>query len=244
MCPLTTCRNFFKETVKLVIGNGENKVELVVPKDRLCQVSEFFAAACSDRWASGRDGVIKFEEEDPKIFGLFLAWVFDGSIENSEDYIPLEYTDNESKKECLKNIQSQLVKCFLLGQQLLSPDFKNAAIDLINANCKLGLQISCAVLRIYANTATGSPLRRLVVDTTIAKASSFRPRLAPTESYETHKYFEEYWLESLNSFRYHAKRGIRVKACYDRDRCEYHEHPGKPDGYSCTKEYDFSKWLV
>ena len=92
-------RNFFRETVK---------VELDVPKDRLCEVSEFFAAACSDRWASGRHAVIKLEEEDPKIFSIFLAWAFDGDTENSEDYIILEYADAESKKECLTKIQAQL----------------------------------------------------------------------------------------------------------------------------------------
>jgi hypothetical protein len=233
-------RNFFKETVKVVIGDGENRVELDVPKNRLCEVSEFFAAACSDRWASGRDAIIKLEEEDPKIFGIFLAWAFDGDIKNSEDYITLEYIDAESKKECLTKIQVQLTDCFLLGQQLLSFDFKNDVIDLIIANYRLGLRLSSdpVLLKIYTNTAPGSPLRRLLVDTAVSKAGHFRPRSKPTDSYETLKCFEEYWLEILNSFRYHSRpgrRGARLKACYDRDRCEYHEHPGKPDGYSCTK---------
>lgn len=85
-----TNRNFFKATVKVVIGKGK---ERVVPKDRLCEVSEFFSVACSDRWASGRVDVIELEEDDPQIFGLFLSWAFDGRIENSEDYVVVDDTE-------------------------------------------------------------------------------------------------------------------------------------------------------
>jgi len=84
---LTGCRNFFKETIKLVIGKEKDKIEINVPKTPLCDVSGYFKAACSVRWLSGREGVINLEDEDPKIFNIFLAWLFNGSLESSEDYI-------------------------------------------------------------------------------------------------------------------------------------------------------------
>lgn len=77
---------------------GEKKVEVKVTRVRLFEVSEFFVAGCSSRWASGREGAISFKR-DPKVFSLFLAWEFDGAIENSEDYIVVEGADIESQKE-------------------------------------------------------------------------------------------------------------------------------------------------
>jgi hypothetical protein len=57
---LITERGFFEETVKIVVGKGENKKEIAnVPKRRLCEVSDFFGGACSDRWKSGLEGVIE-----------------------------------------------------------------------------------------------------------------------------------------------------------------------------------------
>jgi hypothetical protein len=83
-----------------VVGNREEKKEIInVPKRRLCAVSEFFAKACSDGWKSGRDGIVELENEDPKLFSLFLAWAFDGSIENSEDYIIVKDEDKKSLED-------------------------------------------------------------------------------------------------------------------------------------------------
>lgn len=45
-------RDYFT-TVKLVIGKRDLHVKVDVLKNRLCEVSEFLALACNDRWASG-----------------------------------------------------------------------------------------------------------------------------------------------------------------------------------------------
>ena len=74
--------DFFENTVKIVVGKGEKKIEIInIPRDRLSDVSEFFAAGYSDRWTSGLDGVIEFEEVDLKIF------------KNLEDYVIVEDKD-------------------------------------------------------------------------------------------------------------------------------------------------------
>ena len=44
-----TERDFFENTVKIVVGKGEKKIEITnIPRDRLSDVSEFFAAGYSD----------------------------------------------------------------------------------------------------------------------------------------------------------------------------------------------------
>lgn len=67
---LINYRDFF-QIVELIIGQGKNQVLVNVPNARLCEVSEFLAACCSERWPSGREGVIQLEDEDPKIVSLF-----------------------------------------------------------------------------------------------------------------------------------------------------------------------------
>jgi hypothetical protein len=95
---LITKRNFFEDTIKIVVRKGDKKKEIKnVPKQRLCEVSEFFNRACSDRWKCGHKGVIELEQADPKIFSIFLAWAFDGKIENSEDYIIVKDKDEDVK---------------------------------------------------------------------------------------------------------------------------------------------------
>jgi hypothetical protein len=134
-----TKRDFFENTVKIVVGKGEEKIEITnISRDRLSEVSEFFAAGFSDRWKSGLDGVIELEEVDPKLFRIFLAWAFAGNIENSEDYIIVKDKDEDVKDEDVVSWEEssearhfQLVKCYLLGQLLLAPNFRNAVMDLI-----------------------------------------------------------------------------------------------------------------
>jgi hypothetical protein len=240
-----TDRSFFKETVKVVIGKGAKLVEIDVPKYRLCEVSEFFAAACSHRWASGREGVINLDEEDPKVFSLFLAWAFDGSIDASEDCIIVDGIDAKNRERSALKRHRQLIDCFLLGQKLLAHDFKNAAMDLIVKSYELCHQefntipaLSPGVAYIYANTSPCSPLRRSLVDTVLAKsAADFFTIGVSRDGHEPSKYYEEYLIEVLavaRPFVVSRKFVIIPKACYEKDPCVYHEHPGKPSDYICT----------
>jgi hypothetical protein len=161
-------RNFF-QTVKLIIGKGEQQVVVNVPKDRLCDVSEFFSAGCSDRWASGREGVIELEDEDPKVFSLFIAWAFDGGVQNSEDYILIESADREARKQSSIQRHSQLVECYILSERLLAFDFKNAVMNLIIQSYKSNSVEFNIINRIYECTPVGSPLRRSLVHRSLQK---------------------------------------------------------------------------
>lgn len=225
-----------------MVGKGEEKKEIIcVPKGRLCVVSEFFAKACSDRWKSGRDGIVELENEHSKLFSLFLAWAFDGNIENSEDYIVVKDKDEdkESWQDSSEKRHSQLIDCYLLGQMLLAPDFQNAVIDLIikKFNCIVGASHQ-QICKIYGNTTKGSPLRSSLLHTLIANGP-------PDDHYEDFEHplcepsrdFEVYLLEyAIYTRRYVVEDLGRHKAPWERDRCDYHDHPGKPSGHSSTKE--------
>jgi hypothetical protein len=243
---LITERGFFEETVKIVVGKGDKKKEITnVSKQRLCEVSEFFSRACSDRWKSGREGVIELEQADPKIFSIFLAWAFDRNIENSEDYIIVKDKDEDIKswEDSSTDRHCQLVDCYILGQELLAADFKNAVMDLIIKNHKFHTKQFCSISATswqdicddYGNTPSGSPLRRSLLDTVIAIGKSgFHDNDFLDPHYQPSKVYEEYLIELFNRAR--PSVNGRHRAPWERDRCDYHDHPGKPSSYSCTKE--------
>jgi hypothetical protein len=187
---LITKRDFFEETIKIVVGKGEKKEIINVPKGRLCAVS---AKACSDGWKSGRDGIVE------------------------------------------------------LGQMLLTSDFKNAVVDLIIKSYRFNLQkCDCLVgasrqqiCKIYGNTTKGSQLRSSLLYTLIANGppdghyEDFEHLL-----YESSREFEEYLLEyTIYTRRYVVGRSGRHKATWETNRCDYHDHPGKPSTCSCTEEF-------
>jgi hypothetical protein len=190
-------------TVKVVIGTGEKQMEIHVPKNRLCEVSEFFAAGCSDRWASGREGVIRLEEEDPKVFSIFLAWAFGGGVQNSEDYIIVDEKETDSEKHSSRNHHYQLVQCYILGEKLIAFEFKNAIIDLIIKSQRSIVRkfntTPCSspkgICMIYANTPAKSPLRRVLIHTLIAGEFKIRKKCLSSDTSATFQCYEEFFLD-------------------------------------------------
>ena len=64
---------FTQGSVKVVVGSPPNQAEFNIPKWAICEASEFFEAACSDRWSCGQQGVVKLEEDDPEVFTMFIV---------------------------------------------------------------------------------------------------------------------------------------------------------------------------
>lgn len=155
--------------MKLIISKGTEQVEIDVPQKRPCEISELFAGACNNHRASGLEGIINLEDEDPKIFSLFLGWAFHGNIEHSDDYIVTsEGIDVETKSRSFFEQHNQLIESYILGKKLPAPGFRNAVIDLLIRGFEMDNRrfrtISCSrpcdIVKIYKNTLPGSPLSR------------------------------------------------------------------------------------
>jgi hypothetical protein len=56
--------------------SGKEKEEINVPKRRLCEVSEFSTAGCSDPWKSRHESVIELEGVDLRYSAYF--WLGQG----------------------------------------------------------------------------------------------------------------------------------------------------------------------
>ncbi|KAH7319406.1 hypothetical protein BKA65DRAFT_569783 [Rhexocercosporidium sp. MPI-PUGE-AT-0058] len=165
-------RSRFSAPLKVVVG--PNAEEFFINGEVICAQSEFFKAACRDQWQSGRSRVITLVEDDPKLIAIFLTWLATGDIERCPDFVEVTATPNAEAILVEQNYAQweQLRCCYNLGDVLLAPAFKNAAMNLlIEASETLLIghnMFPCRTIQeletVYETTQKGSGLRKLVVD--------------------------------------------------------------------------------
>lgn len=68
----------FKEI--LTVLGGPEEVPFKVWKDVLRSKSDFFRAACSERWPEGREGVVRLPEQSAAAFKIYVKWAYFGYI--------------------------------------------------------------------------------------------------------------------------------------------------------------------
>lgn len=69
-------RDSFSVSLKVLVG--PEKTEFYIPKGLICGKSKFFKAACNEEWESGKTNTVTLEDDDPKLFSIFLTWVVTG----------------------------------------------------------------------------------------------------------------------------------------------------------------------
>ena len=209
--------------------------------------SAFFRAACNERWESGRDKTVRLEEEDPEIFGIFLTWMYTGSIQNSACFPKLGKNASDKEKDAFFVAASgNLVRCFLLGQFLQVHTFQNDVADALVDNKYRTTQAfdknTCTTIsesgprgikRIWENTLPGSPLRNILLDEMMTSWGLDSPPL----SFEPYfPCYTEYFYELSRRAIKLAREKTRPVFPWKKDPCVYHIHSGKPQDYSCTQD--------
>jgi len=63
-------RTNYSETITVLVGETEESA--VVHKDVICRKSDFFVAACSRRWAEGREKTVRLPLVTPEVFNQYL----------------------------------------------------------------------------------------------------------------------------------------------------------------------------
>lgn len=126
----------------------------VLPVDLLCHVSTFFKAALKGGFEEAKEKRVTLKEEDPSAFELFVLWLYKGQILNSK------------KPEALDVV---IVKAWVMGDKLGAPDFQDCTMRalVIAGGSQDLLTDTEAIGYIYNNTAVGSPLRMVTVDTIV-----------------------------------------------------------------------------
>ncbi len=137
----------------LCFNVGQDPVQtFTIHESLLLERSEFVRAAVTGEWKEGQERLIVLPHQEPETFALYQQWLYIGTItsQNGDD------RDDEYQL---------LVKAYVLGEQFLDIEFKDAVVDAIV--CKLDKtkmfdpRLTHAV---YDNTPARSPLRRLWQD--------------------------------------------------------------------------------
>jgi hypothetical protein len=151
--PLTNLSlDTFQNQLKVIVG--AEKAEVFISIDLVTQHSGFFKGACNEQWNSGRTKTVILDHEEPEIFGVFLNWLYTGSIQSSVDFVELQELDRRGGKDfdngfsarfgnketaalfnsALEKQWMKLAKCFVLSHYLIAPDFHNLVTDMIVLN--------------------------------------------------------------------------------------------------------------
>jgi len=203
----------------------------------ICEQSPFFKAACNERWESGRSGTITLEDDDPKLFSIFLTWILTGDIGNAAECLAMEW---ETRKDGHYAFM-QLAKCYVLGDVLQSSTFCNYIIDVIVSqserySVQFGYMMGTApseIEYIWTSTASTSPLCCVILDTMAADGA---PDDDPTAALSVLRCsgWAEFYYDLCQRLFKAFRNEEELEPAWKKESCIYHTHPDQVEGYTCA----------
>lgn len=138
-------------TIKVVVGDSLlRQPTFIVHKYLLCSKSPFFEAACKEEWREGRTGTVALPNDDPNIFTLLLEIMYAGELLASEEYTA-----------------EQLIDLYIFADKVQMITSANMAFNALHTFLQGNYLTTVAVEKVYAGTARGSRLRKLIVDESV-----------------------------------------------------------------------------
>ncbi|PQE29862.1 BTB POZ-like protein [Rutstroemia sp. NJR-2017a WRK4] len=170
-------QNLGTETMSVHVGVGDNRQVFTVHKNLLKKCTTYFEAKKMFDSTAGEAGLIFLNEEDPKVFKLFVDWVYTGTVEKPRTRFAVKAMPSQAEvarleAELLMDFNShleKLVDLFALGERFEIPDLMNRATDAIQD----GYQAYGTVFgpglaaRVFQVTKPNSKLRELCIASTV-----------------------------------------------------------------------------
>lgn len=184
----------------------------------------------------GNTNTITVVEADPSVFLIFLVWMQTCEINEraglegiKDDHDP----DNQYPPLQLFRKWWRLVDCFILGEVILAPSFRNAAIDsLILTAREIHSRYNMTPFHkmetlgiIFEATWANSPLRRLVVDI----ATKYQPLDLYAQKLDVSKpdiaeFCKELAIASSIIFQASDGLVLDIPFPWAKHKCFYHDH--------------------
>ncbi|CAO2648017.1 Nn.00g089390.m01.CDS01 [Neocucurbitaria sp. VM-36] len=128
----------------------------VLPKALISRYSSFLKSACTRDFKERNENRIELPEDDPKVFALFVEWMYYGSYTILAPSILSDNTYDDINMNA---------RCWILGDKLLSTEFKNLAMGRLYTQCMatmftIGTVTPHDVQYACENSAAGSKLRQ------------------------------------------------------------------------------------
>jgi hypothetical protein len=187
------------------------------------------------------------QEDNAAIVGIFLTWIATGDIEDAVDLLDIVEKTSGNERNCrdlMEDRYDQLVQCFIRGDSLQSPAFQNKILEstiLLEKEDSEdhGRLLGCAaesISKVYNNTPKSSPLRLFILDLFVSyiDVDLWIKDVPDDLLHPSLEFIKDLLHASLSTINSMMKNGGVVQKPWEKDRCHYHLHPGKPAGYKCT----------
>jgi hypothetical protein len=140
----------YNSMISFLVGVEEKL--FTVHKDLICASSKFFKAACSQRWAEGKEKEVRLPEVLPQDFQRYLAWLYSKQLQTAS-------------KDGQAVVWDATVDMYILGDVLDDMRLRNAAIGLLFAlDYSVTLPGYSQIQRLWRQTPDTSFLRELCVE--------------------------------------------------------------------------------
>ncbi|TVY82764.1 hypothetical protein LSUE1_G003296 [Lachnellula suecica] len=140
--------NLGNEFVTIYVG--KKRKEYVVHKKVICDAADYFSKAFTGAFIE-REGIMHLPEETSEAFGLFVDYLYRGTVPSVSSQAHLE----------------RLLKLFVFAEKLCMHELCNETIDTIRDLCSMYAAAkitSVMVGYLYKNTFTDSPIRTWSLD--------------------------------------------------------------------------------
>ncbi len=145
-------------TVNVKIHSSQKLHPFRVHKNYICHYSPYFEAAFNGNFVEGANQVLDLDDTKPKIFGMFLNWLYSQEVVDDEGNSP----------SC-----SDYINLWILADRLLVPTLQTHVLAQLGISRKAnekGKSLSSGIFqRVWDNTIEGSPLRAYLVEAMVKK---------------------------------------------------------------------------
>jgi hypothetical protein len=124
----------------------------------VCSKSKFFRAACSERWRSGQDKIVRLPDVETMVFQRYVDWAYCDILVSGQD---------------ISETVALSIKLYLLGDKLDDVKLRNKIMKALTSysvseRILPGIE---SVKLIWSNTTPSSPLRKWIIDGKILNGS-------------------------------------------------------------------------
>ncbi|KAG9673264.1 hypothetical protein KCU95_g16838, partial [Aureobasidium melanogenum] len=140
----TPPNNCFRGIVTVEVG--PQKQAFSIHKDVLCFYSDYFRGASEGSFKEAVDGKIWLEKEDPAIFDIFNAFLYNRKLQDAKGLVGPSLSFRT------------LVDLWIFGDKFVVPLLQNITIDSLQQKSDQEIFIPCKtqIRKIYDNTLHGS----------------------------------------------------------------------------------------
>ncbi|KAH3948663.1 hypothetical protein HBH70_071730 [Parastagonospora nodorum] len=213
----------------IIVGSDQKR--FVVHQGLLTHYSEFFRAALTGRFKEAEDKVVKLEDQSPRIFEVFVHWLYYQRFPDADHNDGAEIIELFQDEACLEkryNSVGTLIKLYVFADRHDVEKLRLATINelfqrvLETVNCPHPTATSIEFA--FEHLDVGSPLCHFLADVTC-----YVDILDPLDPDDVNSlpFMRMLWL------RYKEMIGKASRNDDELQLCDYHEHADKEEREEC-----------